>query len=170
MTGRGWERNPVREPRGRRPLHHQEVRAAALVIQRSREALNQAGAETIRKKPGIMSREIEAPGSLVTFPSKKKQSVCMQNAANFHSTGLLRPLRAWAAQTGVLGSNPSPALESHVASYWTSFKCHLPELKRTWQEVDDPLQPTQKAGLRHQERPFVGPAQHENAGPLFEKY
>lgn len=41
-------------------------------------------ATTIRKTAQIMSREIETPGSLMTFPSKEEQSVYMQNTADFH--------------------------------------------------------------------------------------
>lgn len=62
----------------------QEVRGAALAIQPSGAALNQAGPRQSEKQPEspTSSGELEAPGSLVTFSSKEKQSVYMQNTAD----------------------------------------------------------------------------------------
>lgn len=41
-------------------------------------------AKIFRKTAQIISREIEAPGNLMPFPSKEQQSVYMQNAADSH--------------------------------------------------------------------------------------
>lgn len=121
----------------------QEVRGAALAIQPSGAALNQAGPRQSEKQPEspTSSGELEAPGSLVTFSSKEKQSVYMQNTADLHGRHIL-----WApgAEMSVGYGGRGPGFKSQLccsgaerpqASYGASFKLRLPDGKWPWQEV-----------------------------------
>lgn len=129
-------------------------------------------AKTIRETARIMSRKIEATGSLVTFPSKEEQSMYMQNAADFALAGIASRVQDAGKSTCFRGRGPG----------FNSQLCHLVAVCGLWQVIGLPsnsvclmqsgpgtLQQSTRASGRDQRLPFADTARNENESPWFKK-